>query len=384
MDARSDKTRVLVIDDSVVARRMVARVIDDTEDLRVEATAANGRIGIAKLNIRAFDAVVLDVEMPELDGLETLAEIRRGHPDLPVIMFSSLTRHGAETTLDALSRGANDYVTKPTADAEGGAEAHIASELVPRIRALCAARTARASGEPKARVAGAVNADLPIPSAARLTAASPQPRSTRPPRNVSAIGIGASTGGPEALARLLARIPKDLPVPVFIVQHMPPIFTHLLAERLDGVSRLQVVEARDGMAVRPGHAFVAPGDYHMFVRADGPREVIGLTQGPQENSCRPAVDVLFRSLASMYGSRVIAAVLTGMGKDGLEGSRQLVKAGARVMVQDQSSSVVWGMPGFVARAELAELVAPPEALGDVLARATAGNKSAAEAERATP
>lgn len=391
MEPQPAKIRVLVIDDSVVSRRMVARVVDATEDLTVEATAANGRIGLAKLGLRAFDAVILDVEMPEMDGLETLSEIRKRHEDLPVIMFSSLTRAGAETTLDALALGANDYVTKPTASSTADAEAHIADELITRIRALCAARAearrevaSRASSR-NARASATIG--MEDAACARADALESRVAAAQPPSAVAApvhaIGIGGSTGGPNVLGAILRALPRVPSVPIFVVQHMPPIFTHLLAERLDAASSLTVVEAEDGMLVRPGWAYVAPGDFHMTVGSEGPREVISLSQGPRENSCRPAVDVLFRSLAATYGRHVLAAVLTGMGRDGLEGARNLVETGARVVVQDESSSVVWGMPGYVARAGLATLVGHPQTLADEIIACTARPRDPPKASRAT-
>jgi len=361
MDRAASKIRVLVVDDSVVARRMVARVIDGTADMTVAATAANGEIALAKLSLHDFDAVVLDVEMPKMGGLETLSGIRATHPSLPVVMFSSLTHRGAEITLDALSLGANDYVTKPTAKSPGEAEAWVASELVPKIRAIGRAPSV-ASRPPGAKTS-------PLP-----------PRvATRPPSSpVAAIAIGCSTGGPRALQTILPRLPGDLPVPVFIVQHMPPVFTRLLAERLDGVSEVSVVEAQDGALAEPGTAYVAPGDFHLEVHDEGSRSRLVLTRDPHENSCRPSVDVLFRSLARVFGGRVLAAVLTGMGKDGLEGSRSLVEGGAHVIAQDEASSVVWGMPSYVVRAELAYSIATPTEIARALTQAVSqpGNEAA--------
>lgn len=356
MQSTVSKIRVLVIDDSIVARRMVSHVFEQTRDIHVEATAANGRIGTAKLNLNPFDAVVLDVEMPGMDGLETLTEIRKTHPKIPVVMFSSLTSRGAETTLEALSLGANDYVTKPSSSSREEAEAHIHRELVPRIRALCAPPVADDAS--------------PVVRPVRRPAAEVSRTPAGADRAVSVIGIGASTGGPSVLAEIIPALPKDLSVPVLVVQHMPPIFTKHLAERLDRASAVQVVEARDGEPLRPGVVYIAPGDFHLVVQARGTREVVELHQGPRENSCRPAVDVLFRSLAEVYGSRVCAAVLTGMGKDGLDGCRTLVDRGGRVVVQDQASSVVWGMPGFVSRAGLAQAALSPTEIAATLLRAT--------------
>jgi two-component system chemotaxis response regulator CheB len=356
--AADGKLRVLVVDDSIVARRMVARAIDATDDMRVEATAANGKIGVAKLNLREFDAVVLDVEMPEMNGLQALEALRKTHPRLPVVMFSSLTRRGAETTLDALARGANDYVMKPTGRSPEEAAAHISSELVPRIRALCARPT-------------------PAPRPSRIERR-PRPTGTIGSSSIRALAIGSSTGGPNALGVLLPLLPRNLPAPVFVVQHMPPIFTHLLAERLDSVCALDVVEATDGLKALPGTVYIAPGDLHMTVvhREGGPH--ISLNQDERENSCRPAVDVLFRSLVDVYGGDVCAAVLTGMGKDGLEGARTLRAHGARIYAQDEETSVVWGMPGFITREGLAHEVLPPAEIAEAMVRSLSSRAKAAE------
>ncbi len=338
------KRRVMIIDDSVVARRAISNAIMATDDIEVAASAANGRIGLAKLERVKPDVVLLDVEMPEMDGLETLAAIRAEYPHLPVIMFSALTGRGAQITLEALALGANDYATKPTS-AKGSMEDQLNVELFPKIRALC-----RAKGAP-------FSIDIE-PAVARNKSV---PRRNEPPE---ALVIGSSTGGPNALAEIVAGLPRLFPVPVLVVQHMPAIFTRLLAERLDRLTEMSVTEARNGDTIQRGTMYIAPGDYHLaVVRRDG-HVVAALNQGPQENSCRPAVDVLFRSAAEVYGARTLAVVLTGMGRDGLEGCRRLYDAGGQIICQDEASSVVWGMPGYVARANLADDVVALSGIGD--------------------
>jgi two-component system chemotaxis response regulator CheB len=250
-------------------------------------------------------------------------------------MFSALTERGASATLDALALGATDYFAKPAA---GGMEASrqiIRDQLIPEIKALCGKR-----GN------GAVS--IPTPAAAVV------PRSTA----VEVVAIGTSTGGPNALAEIVAGLPADFPVPVVIVQHMPPMFTRLLAERLCAQSKLTVEEGQPGGALRPGHVWLAPGDFHMTVDRDGTVVRVRLQRGPPQNSCRPAADVLFRSVAQVFGPNSLAVVLTGMGQDGLRGSEAIRAAGGQVIAQDESTSVVWGMPGFVARAGLADRVLP--------------------------
>ena len=335
------RTRVLVVDDAVVVRRLVSDVLEAEPDLAVAGTAPNGRIALAKIPQLNPDLVVLDVEMPDMDGIETLAALRREHPRLPVIMFSTLTERGAAITLEALLAGANDYVTKPAnVGSVGAALARVREELVPKIRALCPAPTAATGAPPLQR---------PRPPLRR--AGSPSPR-------IEAVGIGVSTGGPNALDVLIPALPADLGVPVFIAQHMPPMFTRLLAERLDAHSPLSVSEGVDGARADAGRAVVAPGDHHLALQRRGAEVRQVVHQGPRENSCRPSVDVLFRSLAEVYGGGVLGVVLTGMGADGVRGSEHITSRGGCVVVQDQASSVVWGMPGAVAAAGLADAVLP--------------------------
>lgn len=332
------KIRVLIVDDAVVFRRLVAEELSTDPAIEVVGAAANGRIALAMLPQVNPDLVILDVEMPEMDGLTALRELRKIYPRLPVIMFSALTERGAEATLDALALGATDYFTKPTN--VGGLDAAlqvIRDELVPEIKALC----------------GTSAAPAPM-AAAPIAAAKPGGGAAA----IEVVAIAASTGGPNALADVFDGLPADLPVPVAIVQHMPPTFTRLLAERLTARGAIRVEEGRPGASLRPSHAWIAPGDFHMTVAREGPQVRLRLNQEPHENSCRPAADVLFRSVAQAFGPGVLGVVLTGMGKDGLRGCEAIRAAGGQVIVQDEASSVVWGMPGYVARAGLAERVLP--------------------------
>lgn len=347
------KTRVLVVDDAVVVRRLVSDALSSAPGIEVVGTAPNGRIALSKIPQVNPDLVTLDVEMPIMDGIETLTAIRKDYPNLPVIMFSTLTERGTAVTMEALLRGANDYVTKP-ANVGGVQEAVVAirQELVPKIHALCgnvglaaAATTAAATH----RWAPPRQASAPKPAARRLRG---------PAARVEVVVIGVSTGGPNALALLLPQLPRDLGVPVVIVQHMPPMFTRLLAERLDNHCPLDVLEARQGTLVIPGRILIAPGDYHLEVRQRGPGVVSVLTKDPPENSCRPAADVLFRTAAKVYGAGCLAVVLTGMGYDGRRGVQHIVEVGGHVLAQDQATSVVWGMPGAVVSDGNADEVLP--------------------------
>lgn len=343
--------RVLVVDDSVVIRRLVADVLNQDARIEVVGIAANGRIGLQKIPQLNPDVITLDVEMPEMDGLVALKELRRTWPTLPVIMFSSQTERGADSTLQALALGATDYVTK-TSGMGGAKESvdRIRDDLIPKIVALTAKRGGGEGVRPRA----------PVPNR-RLPG-----RSGGEP--VEIVAIGVSTGGPNALAALLPLLPADFPQPIVIVQHMPPVFTRFLAERLSAVSKLKVEEARAGERLAPGAVWIAPGNYHVVVHRSGDGVVLDLNQDPPENSCRPAVDVLFRSVAAAYGPRALGVVLTGMGQDGLNGARELREAGSSIVVQDEASSVVWGMPGFIANSGLADEVLPLDAIAGELVR----------------
>jgi len=378
-----NRIRVLVVDDALLVRRIVTDVLAADPEIEVVGTAANGRAALAKVDQLHPDLVTLDIEMPEMDGLEALSHLRRTHPTLPVIMFSTLTQRGAASTLEALARGASDYVTKPSSTggvAEGLAQ--VRAELVPRIKALHA-RTLERQARRAARQAGgnAVPATDPSPRPATThrppDAAAVPATARRDPRPVDVIAIGVSTGGPTALAHILPTLPADLPVPVVVVQHMPAVFTSLLAQRLDATAALRVVEADAGMALEPGTVFLAPGgERHMQVRRDGTAVRIALADSPPEHSCRPAVDALFRSVAAVYGARALAVVLTGMGFDGSGAAPALHAAGARILVQDEDTSVVWGMPGAIARAGLADDVLSLADIGPALVRhAIAGRRA---------
>jgi len=330
--------RVLVVDDSALIRRLIATALSEATDIEIVGTARDGLEAVDMVEELSPDVVTLDIEMPRLDGLGALVRIRERHRRLPVIMFSTLTERGATATLEALSRGASDYVTKPSntgSVAEGLAS--VRDQLVPRIRALAGVRMLTPRPVPA----------LPATPPAKPAAGSPQ-----------VLVIGSSTGGPDALATLLGQLPADLRVPVVVVQHMPAVFTTMLAQRLDRSTPFAVREAADGDALRAGEVLIAPGDFHVRLESGPAGGRVRLDQGPAENFCRPAVDVLFRSAAEAYGGRVLAAVLTGMGQDGLIGVRALTARGARVIVQDEATSVVWGMPGAVALAGLADEVVP--------------------------
>ncbi len=361
------KIRVLVVDDAVVMRKMITEVLSGDPQIEIAGTAANGRIAIQKIPQVNPDLVTLDVEMPEMDGIETLREIRKVYPKLPVIMFSTLTAKGAGTTLDALALGATDYVTKPANVGSVGEGIHrLGTELVPKIKAHC--RHLRVGGPPGEHTE----------FVSRLKPVVVPPRAVARP--VEIVAIGTSTGGPNALAEVFKNFPGNFPVPIVIVQHMPPMFTALLAERLGTGSAIRFQEGAEGQVVQPGNAYIAPGGKHMEVRREGLRTVLHLTEAPPENSCRPAVDVLFRTVAACYKGGTLGVILTGMGQDGLRGCEWIREQGGQVIAQDEKSSVVWGMPGCVVQAGLADTVLPlPQVRGEIVRRVSVQRASFASA-----
>lgn len=347
------KARVLLVDDSAAVRALVARVVESDAALEVAGTAPNGRIALAKLAHLDADVVVLDVMMDGMDGLETLVAIRERHPDLPVVMFSPLTAPGTATAVEALFLGANECIVKPNGARDlSQALDQVREELVPTLKALCASVLGNPLGGSPRR-------------STRSAHVAGTPRGRAP---VDVVAIGVSTGGPLALAAVLGRLPATFPVPILVVQHMPPAFTALLATRLGQQSPLTVAEAVPGRAPQPGEVWLAPGDHHLSVRSEEGQPRLVVDQEERENSCRPSVDVLFRSVTAVYGAGTLALVLTGMGRDGLRGCENVRADGGQILVQDEASSVVWGMPGAVARAGLADAVVPLDSVAAELVR----------------
>ena len=349
------KIRVLVVDDSIVVRRIISDVLAAEPDIEVIGTASNGKRAIEQVEEWDPDFISLDVEMPVMDGLEALPRIRELRPKTPIVMFSTLTDRGAAATLEALSLGATSYLTKPSnvRDLEDGQE-RIRAELVPKIRALC---------RPESR-----SGDI----------AAPVRRRTARSKGVGLVAIGASTGGPNALTTVLSTLPEDFQPPIVITQHMPPVFTKYLAERLDAKCPLQVREAEGGERLESGHVWIAPGGFHLLVERRDSEMVLRLDDGARVNSCRPAVDPMFQSVATACGARALGVVLTGMGHDGLDGARALQDAGASVFAQDEASSVVWGMPAAVAEAGLADEILALAQVSDAIIAHSRSPESARE------
>jgi two-component system chemotaxis response regulator CheB len=386
-----DPIRVMVVDDAVVVRGMVARWIEAEPDMQIVASLRGGREAIEQVERRNPDVVILDVTMPDIDGITALPRLLEKKRDLVVLMASTLTRRNAEISLRALQLGAADYIPKPESSREFSTSLSFRRELIDKIRALGSRRKRGPIGAriiaPSAFVAPARSeprtseTELEAPNLASVFApgaAEPGKIMLRPfpPTTPRVLLIGSSTGGPQALNALLGVIGQVIDnAPVLITQHMPPTFTAILAEHLTRASGRPAGEAVAGEFGRPGRIYIAPGGQHMrVVRRDG-EPAIALDEGPVINFCKPAVDPLFSSAAAVWGPWVLAAVLTGMGSDGTRGAADIVAAGGSVIAQDEASSVVWGMPGAVSQAGHVSAVLPLDQIGPKIVRLFSGGRS---------
>jgi len=359
------RTRILIVDDSAVMRTLLRSVINSDPGLEMVGSAVNGESALDMMESLRPDLVLLDVEMPVMDGVQTLRELRARNIRIPVIMCSSLTQRGAAVTIEALSAGASDYVAKPCGQSNlTGATQALSQDLLPKIHALAGKR----QPQPTRQAVTTPAALAPI-----------QLCSSMPP---AVVAIGVSTGGPAALDVVLPQLPASFPLPVLIVQHMPEVFTQMLAERLGRTCPLRILEAFEGSPVSAGTVYIARGNWHMEVRAagiPGHPHTLHLTQAAPENHCRPAVDVMFRTATAVFGGGVLGVVLTGMGSDGLAGARLIHARGGTVLVQDEVTSAVWGMPGAVARAGLAQRVLPLHSVAAEILRLAGRAESEARA-----
>ncbi len=354
------RIRVLVVDDSAVVRKLVADALAGDQEIEVIGTAADGRIALKMVEQLRPDLVTMDLELPHLDGIETVRALRRRGDRLPIIIFTSASTQDVRSKFNALAAGASEFVTKPSSML--GADpslAQVAGELIPRIKALVP--------YPGPHWATSVAGGTATP-AARGDGLQRGARPQEPQRLVRVVVIGASMGGPEAVSRVLSDIPR-LPVPVVLVQHMPPDFTRQFAERLDHLCTSTVLESAGGEELEPEHVYVAPGDHHLELRASALGAITVLHQGPMVNFSRPSIDVLFHSAARVFPGGLLAVVLTGMGADGRGGSEAVVASGGTVLAQDEASSVVWGMPGAVVKAGLAHRVLPLDEIGEAIVAA---------------
>jgi two-component system, chemotaxis family, protein-glutamate methylesterase/glutaminase len=359
------KIRVLIVDDAIVVRKVLSTALAADDALEVVGQAENGLIALERIKTLTPDLVVLDVEMPVMDGLTAVTEIRKIWRRLPVIMYSTLTERGAIATLEALGRGATDYATKP--DGVGspqGAVAQIKDVLIPKIKALCKREIERSERENPTTTSA-----VPVrPVSTPVARAVPAPRPSSGLRRVEIIVIASSTGGPQALDALIPLLPANLPVPMVLVQHMPAKFTKVMAEQLAARAKIRVREIAGGETLEAGTLYVAPGDRHVVLARTARGCKLQTNQDPPEEACRPSANVLFRSAAQEFQGAVLSVVMTGMGQDGLAGVRELRPLGARVIVQDEASSVVWGMPGAVARAGLADEILPLADMAEAIVR----------------
>ncbi|MEE8516279.1 MAG: chemotaxis response regulator protein-glutamate methylesterase, partial [Alphaproteobacteria bacterium] len=338
----------MVVDDSAVIRTLITRILEEDSRVRVVATAGNGQIALDILSANDIDVVILDIEMPVMDGLTALPKLLRADPGVKIIMASTLSTRNADISIRALQAGAADYVPKPTSASDIRTGDEFRRELLTKVKTLGEVRrrhrsTARGEGPPPG----------PGPSPAKPIALR-KPGPVRP----EVLAIGSSTGGPKALFAVLGGLKSTIRQPILITQHMPPTFTTILAEHIARASGRPCAEAKDGEVVEWEHIYVAPGDFHMVVEANKAQQVFRLSEAPPENFCRPTVDPMLRSLAKVFGPGVLSVILTGMGNDGLDGGEAVAKAGGTVIAQDEKSSVVWGMPGAVATAGLCSAVLP--------------------------
>ena len=370
--------RVMLVDDSAIVRGLLSRILDADPDIHVVASVQDGEKALAAVKRDAIDVVVLDIEMPVMDGLTALPKLIAAKPGIAVIMASTLTRRNAEVSLKALQAGAADYVAKPSSHGGMSNADDFKRELVAKVKAL--GRTGARRPGP-ARPRSGVTPDRPrsgvTPNRPRSGVTPAQPRSGATPARPAAaptvrpvpraggstippkaIAVGSSTGGPQALLKLFGDLGGGLAQPIFVTQHMPRTFTALLAENVQRNTAFTAGEGRDGEVARGGHVYIAPGDYHMEITGMPNEPVIRTNQNPPENFCRPAVDPMLRSLTKVYGGGLLVIVLTGMGSDGKNGCEDVVAAGGSVIAQDEDSSVVWGMPGAVSNAGLCSAVLP--------------------------
>ncbi len=368
------RIRVLIVDGVSTTRQLLSRVLQRDLDLEVVAAVAGGRLALSRLNELKPDVVLLDVAMPDLEGLKTLASVRETHPHLPVIIFSELTERGSQVTVEALLLGATDYVTKPASNAE--LERCVQGELTMKIKTLAASQCAMpANREGKAPAAPRVVQPLATNGSA---GASPSPLSLfqqpRPARLVppaaEIVAIATSTGGPNALASLLSSLPASFATPIVIVQHMAAGFTSTLAASLRRQTGRDVREVETAQPLSAAPVWLAPGGRHLVVTRRGATTQVAPDNAPPENGCCPSADILFRSVVDLFGSHCLAVVLTGMGNDGLAGCRAIRQAGGQILAQDEASSIAWGMPGQVAMAGLADDVLPLTDIAQEICRRT--------------
>ncbi len=373
VQSRSGPYRVMLVDDSSVIRGLLTRWLGADPAIEIVGSAANGQAALNSLDRIDPEIIVLDIEMPVMDGLTALPQILKAKPDVQVLMSSTLTAKNAKESLRAMSLGAADYVPKPTTNRDVIASKSFQTEIIEKIKSLAEAKRKQLGHKP---FGGANSADLvPNKDIKSKSANLNLPRTVKASLVVpKIIGVGSSTGGPQALLKFINGIKDNLSLPVVITQHMPASFTKILAGHLSKATGLICEEAEDGMLLKPGQVYIAPGDHHMLVIKENNNCYVSLNQDAQENFCRPAVDPMFKSLSEVYGPAVLGVVLTGMGHDGLAGSKVIVEGGGTIIAQNEETSVVWGMPGAVSNAGICHSVLPLEELGSKVQRLTKGGR----------
>ncbi|MGE5476638.1 MAG: protein-glutamate methylesterase/protein-glutamine glutaminase [Bacteroidales bacterium] len=348
----------MLVDDSAVVRGLVTRILEEDRGIAVVASVGNGQMALSALERQEIDVIVLDIEMPVMDGMTALPKLLAADPGVRIIMQSTLTLKGADISMRALEMGAADYIPKPTATRELAGGMDFKTELLSKVKALGQARRRDPNRKARPGVSSAPRpAPMPRPSA--LHAPGPVQLRTNTPEVPDVIAIGSSTGGPQALFNLLGTMRAGtVKQPILVTQHMPATFTTILAEHISRVSGWDAKEGVDGEVIKGGRVYIAPGDFHMLVEVKGADKIIRLSKNPPENFCRPAVDPMLRSISAAWGKRVLVAILTGMGSDGAKGGQVVVQAGGTVIAQDEATSVVWGMPGAAANAGICSAVLP--------------------------
>ena len=383
---RPNDIRVMIVDDALVIRGMLTKILDQHAGVRVVAAVSDGLSALKKLTTHTIDVVILDIEMPKMDGLTALPKIIEKSPGIQVLMSSTHTLRSAEVTLNALNLGAADYVTKPTTKDQNNSLEIFKREIVSRVKVLgpIAQTNRRNMAESHKKNLG-TSTSPPIPKSATLgnlkqvnKVQAGEFATTDKGQTVAIslrkgipyvpdfIAIGSSTGGPQALFNLIRDIDPRVTQPILIVQHMPPAFTTILAKHMEKSSGRRTEEGQEGAQIQSGHIYIAPGNYHMQVTTQNGVNRIQLNQQPPENFCRPSVDPLFRSLAALNRHKILGIILTGMGSDGCKGSEVLVQTGAQIFAQDEATSVVWGMPGAVARAGLCTHILPLDKMSQMI------------------
>lgn len=350
--------KVMVVDDSAVIRGLTIRALSAEPEIDVVASLSNGKLAVEKLSREPVDVVVLDIEMPVMDGLTALPLILKALPKVRVVMSSTLTQRNAEISIKALRAGAADYIPKPSA-VSGMSSDDFKNELINKVKSL---------GRARPPVSAAKKTTIRAASAASVAPAAPAVFTKKEPSRFrpKLLSIGSSTGGPQALFKFVEKLDRGINVPVIVTQHMPATFTRILAEHISKSTEWPCHEGIPGEALEPGIIYLAPGDYHMVIEKKDGTPRIALNQNAPENFCRPAVDPMLRSAVDVFGGRVLTTILTGMGSDGMRGCQTVVESGGTVVAQDEDTSVVWGMPGAVARAGLCSAILPLDEMSDYI------------------